>query len=79
MDSKWKKLEKLNIRNKKGFRLERQRSADIFCAVWSGEVAVGNINKNRDVMLRPWKENCSNEIKWKLCRTDNEAVNFITL
>jgi hypothetical protein len=41
--------------------------------------AVGNINKNRDAILKSWDENCSNERKQKLHITDNEAVNLITL
>jgi hypothetical protein len=40
---------------------------------------VGNINKNRGAILKAWEENCSNERKRKLRRTDKENVNAVTL
>jgi hypothetical protein len=40
---------------------------------------IGNINKNRDAIMQSWEQNCSNERKRKLRKTDNEAVNLITL
>jgi hypothetical protein len=40
---------------------------------------IGNINKNRDAILKSCEENCSNERKRKLHKTDNEAVNLIAL
>jgi IS30 family transposase len=39
---------------------------------------VGNIKKNRDSIMKAWEENCSNERKRKLGRTDNENVNSVT-
>jgi hypothetical protein len=39
----------------------------------------GNIDKNRGAILNAWEENCDSERKRKLRKTDNTAVNIITL
>ena len=40
---------------------------------------VGNIKKRGGPILEVWEENCNNERKQKLRRTDNENVNAVTL
>jgi len=40
---------------------------------------IGNIGKNREAILKAWEENCDSERKRKLRKTDNAAVNIITL
>jgi hypothetical protein len=53
--------------------LSQRKTAVLFIVVKS---TVGNIN--RSIILKAWEENCSNERKRKLRRTDNENVNDVT-
>jgi transposase len=84
MGSKRKKLNESNIENKTKKKLldligkgVSQRTIALQFGV--AKSTVENINKNREAMLKSWEENCSNERKRKLHKTDNEVVNFITL
>jgi hypothetical protein len=43
------------------------------------ESTVGNVNKNRAAILKVWEENCGNERKRKLRRTDSKNVNAVTI
>jgi hypothetical protein len=40
---------------------------------------IGNIDRNRNAILKDWEENCDSERKRKLRKTDNAAVNTIKL
>jgi DNA-binding XRE family transcriptional regulator len=55
------KRNKLIIENKKSFRLIDKDVSQRTMAVQFGvaKSTVGNINKNRDVILKSWEENCS--------------------
>jgi hypothetical protein len=82
MASEWKRLNELSIEHKKEvWNLIDKGVNQLTNAVQSGvaKSTVGNINKNRDVILKAWQENCSNERKQKLRKTDNEFFNILTL
>jgi len=49
-----------------------------YCAVWCCEIHCWD-HKNREVILKAWEENYSNNRKRKPWRTDNENVHAVTL
>jgi hypothetical protein len=76
MSSKRKTLNEFHIKNKRkvlgliGKDVSQRTFAMQFGVAKS---TTGNINKNRDAILKFWKENCSNGRERKLLKTDNEA------
>jgi hypothetical protein len=79
MGSKRKKLNELNIKKNVLDLVDKGVSKPTAVQFGVAKSTVGNINKNRDAILKSLEENCSNERKRKLRKTDNEAVNLITL
>jgi hypothetical protein len=82
MSFKRKRLNELNIDKKKEVlylldKVVSQRTVAVHFGV--AKSTVGNINKNRGAILKAWEENCSDERKRKVRRTDNENVNPVTL
>jgi IS30 family transposase len=82
MGCKRKRLNELNMEKKKEVldlidKGVSQRTIAVQFGV--AKSTVGNINKNRSAKLKAWGENCSNERKPKLRRTDSENVNDVTL
>jgi FixJ family two-component response regulator len=82
MCSKRKKLNELTIEKKKEvLDLIAKGVGQRAIAVQSGAAksTTGNIDKIREAILKAWEENYDSERKRKLRKTDNTAVNIITL